>query len=89
MWKLRFYSPHDDELVAEVELPQMRLEHASELLGYAPTKLGSTPLTEEEFATLCKAFKTIEIAGVDVFLDFDQDSQPAPLERRPKAAAIA
>jgi len=88
MWVLRVYNPDDDELVAEHDLgaDDAALER---ILGFKPTKLGSTPLDREARTKLDQALAFLRQPGREswhnreCFLDFDAD----PLELAVSARA--
>ena len=48
MWIVRSYNSEDDELLSTYPLRATTLRHLVELLGYAPTQFGSTPLQDDE-----------------------------------------
>lgn len=83
MWFLRIYNHDDDELVAEHEL---RADDPAfeRILGFAPTKLGSTPLDREALTKLDQAFESLRRPGREswkdreCFLDFD--AEPSELD---------
>lgn len=93
MWVLRVYNLDDDELVAEHELraDDPALER---ILGFAPTKLGSTPLDRETLTRLDQAFASLRRPGREswqdreCFLDFDAEpSELGPAGRARQSAS--
>ena len=76
MWLLRFYSP-DDELQGEVGVPGATLAELTEVLGYQPTTLGSTSLSEADALRLGDHFQVAIPKGLDAFLDFDEEGEIA------------
>ena len=76
MWLLRFYSP-DDELQGEVEVPEATLAELTELLGYQPTTLGSTSLSEADALRLGDHFQSAIPNGLEAYLDFDEEGETA------------
>lgn len=89
MWVVRAYNPADDELVDELALPALRLADAEWLLGFAPSKFGSTPLGERDLARLAERFGFPIRKGAEYFLDFDADPQPVGRDHAPAPAAAA
>ena len=80
MWILRQYSTDDDELLGEVPLEGWRLEDAERLLGFAPTKLGSTPVDHAAASELMQDGAPLVIEKNSAFfLDFD--AEPEAVER--------
>lgn len=83
MWVLRVYNQDDDELVAEHDLgvDDPALER---ILGFAPTKFGSTPLDREALTRLDQALASLRRPGREswrdreCFLDFD--AEPSELD---------
>lgn len=91
MWVLRNYSRSDDELIDELQLVDFDLEHGEALLGFAPTKLGSTPLEWSTVVELAEGFK-VPVAldkDADYFLDFDAEPDPVGAESGPLAVTSA
>ncbi|MBX5440407.1 MAG: hypothetical protein IRZ32_02645 [Solirubrobacteraceae bacterium] len=80
---IRAYDPADDELIAEHELGRMTLRELVEVLGFAPTQLGSTPLTEEQV----RRFADPLDSPADYFLDFDADGAQVRRADVPDAVA--
>lgn len=86
MWVIRVYSPEDDELVAEHELPGTDRHVFERILGFAPTIYGSTPLDVEALRNLDMAFDQLREPGREswhnraCFLDYDAD--PMPVEHQ-------
>lgn len=83
MWVLRVYNRNDDELVAEHDLGTD--DRAFEqILGFAPSKSGSTLLDREALTKLDHAVESLRRPGReswrdrDCFLDFD--AVPLPVE---------
>lgn len=78
MWVLRVYKIDDDELVAEHDLPAEDPALA-DILGFAPTKLGSTPLDHDALERLDRALASLRRPGREswkdreCFLDFDAE----------------
>lgn len=83
MWVLRVYNRDDDELVAEHDLgvDDPKLER---ILGFAPSKFGSTPLDREGLTRLDQALASLRRPGREswkdreCFLDFD--AEPSRLD---------
>jgi len=69
MWVIRAYNPADDELVGEHELGAVTLRDLVATLGFAPTQLGSTPLTEDQVGIFAPPLDE----PAEYFLDFDAD----------------
>jgi hypothetical protein len=91
MWVLRVYNLDDDELVAEhdLDVDESALER---IVGFAPTKFGSTPLDREALTRLDQALASLRRPGREswqdreCFLDFDAEPSEADLAghtRRP------
>jgi hypothetical protein len=75
MWQIRAYR-HDDEFAAEQLLVELKSADLERRLGFAPTRLGSTPLGPSELKGLSDLLRLPVDATLDYFLDFDADSQP-------------
>jgi len=83
MWVLRVYNHDDDELVAEHDLgvDDPALER---ILGFAPTRFGSTPLDREALTSLDQALASLRRPDREswrdreCFLDFD--AEPSELD---------
>ncbi|HVE68549.1 MAG TPA: hypothetical protein VNB64_08215 [Solirubrobacteraceae bacterium] len=59
-------------------MPMLRLEDAEEVLGFAPTKFGSTALDPETLPALLSRFgMRVERGDLKSFLDFDVDEHPS------------
>lgn len=87
MWVIRTYNPTDDELAWEHPLENATLHDIEALLGFAPTKLGSTELTEDQWITLAARYSAVWAdPKLAYFLDFDADPQPVRRKRRPTTA---
>jgi hypothetical protein len=86
MWVIRTYNPTDDELAREYPLENATLHEIEALLGFAPTKLGSTELTKDQWITLAAKYPIWADPGLAYFLDFDADPQPVGRKRRPTTA---
>lgn len=76
MWLVRAYRC-DGELVAEQPLADLKRGDLERRLGFAPTKLGSTPLDPSQLASLADVLRAPVDAGLDHFLDFDAEPSPA------------
>lgn len=76
MWVLRAYDRNDDELVAEHEL-EVDDPALAQILGFAPSKFGSTPLDRDALRKLDQALASLRRPGReswrdrDCFLDYD------------------
>lgn len=75
MWQIRAYRD-DGELSAEWSLNALSDRELEQRLGFAPTKLGSTPLASTELASLADVLRSPVDTGLDYFLDFDADLRP-------------
>jgi hypothetical protein len=78
MWVLRSYNSDDDRQRVEIPLPSFDVEVGAELLGHEPTRYGSTPLDRRTVVGVAERFGEVvaDDAGVEWFLDFDDDSGP-------------
>lgn len=79
MWLVRAYRD-DDELAAEWRLSALSDRELERRFGFAPTKLGSTPLGPSELASLDDVLRSPVDSKLDYFLDFDADPQPSARE---------
>lgn len=92
MWVLRVYNVDDDELVAEHDLRAADQE-LEKILGFAPTKLGSTPLDRDALTRLDQAFASLRRPGRESwndrewFLDFDAEPSDRDLTVRARRSA--
>jgi hypothetical protein len=86
MWVIRAYDPNSDELVLEQEL-RVTLHGLESCLGFAPTKLGSTPLDLKQIGQLVPAAEWRNPFAY--FLDFDATPKPVRSVKKPRAAATA
>jgi hypothetical protein len=92
MWVLRVYNREDDELVAEHDLgvDDSALER---ILGFAPTKFGSTPLDDEVLTRLDQALASLRRPGREswrdreCFLDFDAERSELDVAGRARRSA--
>lgn len=83
MWVLRVYNTDDDELVAEHDLgvddPALK-----RILGFVPTKLGSTLLEHEALTRLDQAVASLRRPGRESWLNrecfLDFDAEPTALD---------
>jgi hypothetical protein len=89
MWVIRAYDRQTGELVHENELGKATPRRLERMLGFAPTKLGSTPLDQMGLGKLAAAFGLAVDKRLDHFLDFDADLHRVPRGRKPKAAAVS
>jgi hypothetical protein len=76
MWLVRAYRG-DGELAAEQPLADLERRDLERRLGFAPTKLGSTPLDSSQLAALADILRDPVDAELDHFLDFDADPSRA------------
>lgn len=92
MWVLRVYNVDDDELVAEHDIPAEDPALA-QILGFAPTKLGSTPLDHNALRRLDQAFASLRRPGRESWkdreclLDFDAEPSDRDLTVRARRSA--
>jgi hypothetical protein len=70
MWLVRAYRG-DGELAAEQPLDGLKRGDLERRLGFAPMKLGSTPLDSSQLAALADILREPTDAELDHFLDFD------------------
>ncbi len=90
MWILRQYSTDDDELLGEVPLEGWRLEDAERLLGFAPTKLGSTPVDHGAAYGLMEEGAPLVIEKNSAFfLDFDAEPEAVQRGGAPETAVTS
>lgn len=88
MWVIRTYNPSDDEMAWERPLENATLRDMERLLGFAPTQLGSTELTTDQWITLAAEYSQLQAdPSLAWFLDFDADPQPIGRKRRPRTAS--
>lgn len=80
MWLVRAYR-RDGELAAEQSLVDLKCGDLERRLGFAPTKLGSTPLDGSQLGSLADVLRAPVDAALDHFLDFDADRSPAASKR--------
>jgi hypothetical protein len=76
MWLVRAYS-NDDELATEEQLGELTQGELGQRLGFAPTKLGSTPLDSSALVGLADMLRLPVDDRLDYFLDYDADQKPA------------
>ena len=72
MWLLRAYGTND-ELAVERSLGEVADGELERRLGFAPTKLGSTPLDAKDLASLADLYGLPIDATMAYFLDFDRE----------------
>lgn len=90
MWVLRQYSRANDELLSELPLEGFRLADAQELIGYAPTKLGSTPVDPIVALRLQEEGFPLRIEkDSEFFLDFDAEPEAVDREEAPETAVTS
>lgn len=94
MWVLRVYNVDDDELVAEHDLGA-DAPALEQILGFASTTLGSTPLDRDALTKLDQAFASLRRPGREswkdreCFLDFDAAPSDLDLAVRARRSASA
>lgn len=80
MWLIRAYRA-DDELALEQPLDGLTPDDLERRLGFAPSKLGSTPLDRSRLVGLADVLHLPIDARLGYFLDFDADAEDAPREQ--------
>jgi hypothetical protein len=87
MWVLRAYHPADDELIEELPLPYVDDDAAARIIGHAPTKWASTPMSSHAQQRLTNFVHFVPRDGLEYFMDFDADPQQVAEPSKPATAA--